>query len=119
MLLDMFGRKPNPPVSSALKVAPREGEVVNRCCGGSCKSSGPVREDEGPTQADVERFSGVTRTCPACCKEVFDDAAICYHCGQAFDGSDARTALPRWALLTAAALLVAVLFFILSGQRWF
>jgi hypothetical protein len=42
--------------------------------------------DEDPSPEDMERFGGVTRTCPECKSEVYDDAEICHECGHAFSG---------------------------------
>lgn len=41
--------------------------------------------DEGPTQADLERFDSATRACPACGAELYDDADVCWKCGHAGD----------------------------------
>jgi hypothetical protein len=115
--------QPNPADSSrnqSLRVAPAAGEVVNRpCCGG--RDCGDMRDDEAPDDADLARFSGVTRTCPHCSKEVHDDAELCYHCGLAIDAPrqrDAERGLPRWAAVTASVLLAAILFGVLGGFPW-
>lgn len=62
--------------------------------------------DSGPSQADIERFSNVSRLCPSCRKEVFDDVDICYHCGEAI--SRQPKGPPLWALWTT--LIVVVVF---------
>jgi uncharacterized protein (DUF983 family) len=62
--------------------------------------------DEGPSAEDLERFSGVTRTCPSCSKEVFDDAEVCYHCGEAMSHTG-EGGPPKWVMLTAGVLLAA------------
>jgi hypothetical protein len=62
--------------------------------------------DSGPSQADIERFSNVSRLCPSCRKEVFDDVEICYHCGEAI--SRQPKGPPLWALWTT--LIVVVVF---------
>lgn len=88
-----------------LRNAPRQGEVINQCCG---KDLGPLREHEEPSEEDIERFSGVTRTCPSCKKEVFDDAELCYHCGEAIEGtSQGVSGFPPWVVVTAALTLAA------------
>jgi hypothetical protein len=68
----------------ALRRAPATGDVVGRR-----SRPGPYddEDDDGPTAEDLERFGGETRTCPECKKEVFDDTAVCYHCGHAFMGT--------------------------------
>lgn len=65
----------------------------------------PVHDDD-PTQADIERFSNVTRTCSECNKEVFDDAEVCYHCGHAFTSAD-RASRPRWWIVVVVVLVIA------------
>lgn len=100
--------------SCAIKAAPASGEVVNRgCCGG--RDLGPLQNREEPHPDDIERFSGVTRTCTACRKEVYDDAEVCYHCGEALDASvDGTKPVPKWVVVTAivamTALMVVVIF---------
>jgi len=70
--------------------------------------------DEGPDDADLERFGGETATCPSCGAEMWDQAERCPSCG------DYVVAGPRgqpWArliwiiaaILAAAGLLLAVL----------
>ncbi|MBA4120391.1 MAG: hypothetical protein C0513_06805 [Isosphaera sp.] len=64
--------------------------------------------DEGPSQADLERFSGVTRACPSCRREVYDDADVCYHCGEAMNAPRQRR-VPVWAIIAAAMALIGLL----------
>jgi uncharacterized protein (DUF983 family) len=93
------------PPSRGLRRAPIEGEVVGRVP--RAPRRGDDDFDEGPSQEDLERFSGVTRTCPACSKEVFDDAEVCYHCGEAMTrGSEGG--VPTWAMVTAGVLIAAI-----------
>ncbi len=73
--------------------------------------------DEGPSAADLERFGDVTRTCPECNKEVFDDAEVCYHCGHAFSRA-ASKGLPLWAMVAAGAVLASFLVMLLTGGSW-
>lgn len=61
-----------------------------------------------PQRADMERFSAVTRTCPECKKEVFDDVAACYHCGAYLDTSAQRKGPPAWVLITAGVIIVGL-----------
>ncbi|MBK9188444.1 MAG: hypothetical protein IPM33_05750 [Phycisphaerales bacterium] len=69
--------------------------------------------DEGPTPEDVARFDSVTRTCPGCKEEVYDDTAVCWQCGRALDAEgDAKT--PMWiyvAATIAMAAIVIIIFF--------
>lgn len=66
----------------------------------------PQRDDD-PTDADLERFGGVTRTCPECGTEVYDDAEVCWKCGHAFSGAS-RPGKTLWAV-------VAVIMVVLIG----
>lgn len=93
----------NPSSSRELRRAPACGDVVNRgsCCG---PDLGPVEDHEGPSEADVERFGGVTRTCPACGAEVYDDTAVCYGCGHAF-GASREARVPAWMLVVVGVMI--------------
>lgn len=75
--------------------------------------------DEGPLPQDIERFNGVTRACPECGKEVFDDVTRCYHCGADMDaprgGRKSRT--PVWVAVTAAVVIAAFLVLFVMGLR--
>ena len=83
----------------AIRCAPRTGDVVNRCCGG--KDLGPLDDAECPSDEDMDQFSGVTRTCPECKTEVYDEAEICHNCGHAFSTMGAAgKGLPTWAIVT-------------------
>ncbi|HYD01239.1 MAG TPA: zinc-ribbon domain-containing protein [Phycisphaerales bacterium] len=85
-----------------------EGEVFN---GRQLARRAPQRDD-GPSPEDLERFGGVTRTCPACGKEVYDDASQCYHCGHALDGAD-RQQLPKvWVVVVVLILIASIAFFV-------
>ena len=66
-----------------------------------------TRDDatDDPTPEDVDAFSGVTRTCPECNSEVYDQAELCWKCGHAFSGEP--KALPsRWVV--AIVILVVI-----------
>ncbi|MBC7773570.1 MAG: hypothetical protein H7210_13830 [Pyrinomonadaceae bacterium] len=90
---------------NALRRAPADGEVVNKpCCGG--KDLGPMRDDEGPSEADIARFGDVTQTCPKCKSELYDDTEICWKCGHAFT-SGGHKAVPKWAMIGIVAVSVA------------
>ncbi|MBX3358672.1 MAG: hypothetical protein KF745_09610 [Phycisphaeraceae bacterium] len=107
----------------ALRRAPATGDVVGKgCCGparagasarpvGGCcgKDLGPLDVDlEAPSEDDVARFSDVTRTCPHCRKEVYDDAEICYHCGESMSPAAAR--MPVWVIVAAVVAIAAFAF---------
>ncbi|MFN7374895.1 MAG: hypothetical protein ACK5TP_07615 [bacterium] len=90
-----------------------QGQVVSR--GGLRAGSGGV--DEGPLPGDIERFSGVTRTCPECGKEVFDDVTRCYHCDADMDTPGTRRSggKPVWVVITAAVGIVVLLLVLVRG----
>lgn len=75
----------------------------------------PIDPDEGPTEADLERFSRDTGYCPDCGAEVFDQADICPAC-YAYLGGDVARRPPfqqwyrrRWTAMVIVAILVAFL----------
>jgi hypothetical protein len=75
-------------------------------------------DDDGPSDADLERFGHVTTKCPACGTEIMDDVAICYKCGHAIlDPMHAKHHWLWWAIaiLVVATLATAMLFG--SGAR--
>jgi hypothetical protein len=87
----------------AIRRAPAGGDVVP----GRPRRPEPAERDDDPSEADVERFGGVTRRCPECGKEVYDDAAVCYHCGHAFAGTGApgSKGMPVWAIVTVVLII--------------
>lgn len=88
-----------------IRKAPRGGDVVD-----PRRRAGPDEDerDEGPLAEDLERFSGVTRKCNECGKEVFDDSAVCYHCGHAFERTTAgSTRTKTWVIVTICVLVAA------------
>lgn len=72
---------------------------------------GNVREDEGPTQADIEKFGGDSRPCPHCGAMVYDDAEWCHKCGQVLGDGVEKPVSKRWVIV-AVVLLVLVLTFV-------
>lgn len=70
-----------------------------------------MEDHELPSEEDLARFSDVTRTCPHCKEDVFDDAELCYHCGEAL--VQAERPLPIWVvaagLLVVAGMLMMIL----------
>jgi hypothetical protein len=94
-----------------LRKAPVSGEVVGRR---------PARRDEefdeGPLQQDIERFDNPTRTCPECKKDVFDDSAVCYHCGHAFENTAAgSTKAKPWTVVVVVLIIAAFALVALRG----
>lgn len=98
-----------PAPSNPLRQAPHAGPVVNR---GQCvRDLGPLNDDEGPTEEDIERFSGVTRTCPQCDTELYDDTDVCWSCGHAWSQ---QKQIPTWAIIAGVlALICFILVFVL------
>lgn len=102
--------QPNHP-GRQLKLRGVDGEVLPTSAARPKARRAAEEEDEIsdlPQRADVERFSAVTRTCPACKKDVFDDVAACYHCGEYLDTSADRRGPPRWAIVVAGVLLLGL-----------
>jgi hypothetical protein len=98
--------KPRP----ALKLSGKSGEVVP----GRPRLRLPP--DENPSADDIEKFGDVTRICPECKKEVFDDAAVCYHCGHAFERTTAGfSRSPKWIIVTILVLIAAFVITTLWG----
>jgi hypothetical protein len=96
----------------AIRKAPSCGDVVNRpCCGG--RDLGPIDEDEGPSQADVERFGDVTTKCPECGTELYDEAAVCWKCGHAI-GDPAFKPMSRWTIVAIGLVVLAAIGLILT-----
>ena len=69
--------------------------------------------DEGPDDSDIKRFSDVTRTCPECRADVYDDAELCWQCGHAFAGS--KSAPSKLTVVVVGLLILAFLFWYLRG----
>ena len=64
----------------------------------------------------MDRFADPTRTCPECNKEVSDDAAVCYHCGHAFERTTAGSAKsPNWIVITIVLIIAAFALLMLKG----
>ena len=87
-----------------------DGDVVNRR-GQLARRESQV--DGGPSADDLEKFGGVTRTCPSCGKEVYDDAMTCYHCGADME-TPRHLQLPKVWMIVAVLLLIGVLVFIVT-----
>lgn len=97
--------------SHAIRKAPTSGEVVDRR---SLARNDP--HDEGPSPEDIERFSNVTRRCPACGKEVFDDAEICYHCGEAMNARE-HDKHADWRAVVVIILVMVLLMGVVFGWK--
>lgn len=87
----------------------------------SARRNIPVRDfdedDEGPSQADLERFGGDDVPCPSCGADVYHDAPFCPRCGHAIMESEIRgRRVPpsRRPWFVAAALLALIAFVIMA-----
>lgn len=98
----------------AIRKAPLSGDVVGRA---SRPGSYDHDDDEGPSSDDIARFSDVTRKCPECGKDVFDESAVCYHCGHAFERKDegAGGKGRMWVVLTVVVLVGVFLLGLMSN----
>lgn len=77
---------------------------------------GADADDEGPSTADLERFSGEDGICPECGAEVWDDASICPRCGAVIDGTmKKRTSIDAWWRSRWFAVLAIVLVLSMLG----
>ncbi|MBX3355892.1 MAG: hypothetical protein KF724_09360 [Phycisphaeraceae bacterium] len=71
--------------------------------------------DLGPSDEDLERFSGDEAHCPFCGAEVYDDAVKCPECFEAIQGATSRVPpeakgfRDRTMVLVAIVLVLAVL----------
>ena len=70
--------------------------------------------DEGPTPDDLERFGGVTRPCPKCGKDVYDDAMMCAHCGASME-EDRLNRGGKGIMFVLVVLSLVLLMLFLSG----
>jgi hypothetical protein len=97
----------------AMRRAPISGDIVPA----SRRRRAGDDEDDGPSAEDIERFGDVTRTCPECGKDVFDESAVCYHCGHAFMGTAAGspTRNKLWIVVTVV-LLIGVFLWAVMGN---
>ncbi len=88
-----------------IRPAPASGDVVDAARRALAREGDD--EDEGPTEADVERFGGVTRRCPECGTELYDDTELCWSCGHALASGSGRN-LPLLALIIVAIMMAAL-----------
>lgn len=65
--------------------------------------------DEGPSDDDLDKFGGVTRPCPECKTDLYDDAEVCWKCGHALSGEPKGP--PMWIPIVAVVLLIAIVLF--------
>jgi hypothetical protein len=75
---------------------------------GQGSGKGPIDDDpDAPRPEDLADFGDVTRPCPSCKADVYDDAQMCWKCGHAFSSSPAG---PKpWVIYTVMAVVGAIL----------
>ena len=65
----------------------------------------PEEIDEGPDEADLERFGSATVPCPKCGADVYDEATWCHKCGHVLgDGTDGKRPA-AWVFITVAVVV--------------
>ena len=80
---------------------------VVRELGEMTKRRGQQMPDDGPSEADLERFSGVTRPCPKCKADLYDEVEICWKCGHHLSAKDEGPA--SWIVVTVIVLLTVII----------
>lgn len=91
-------------------MAEEEGKLVRR----AKPRSGPVEDyadpemdPDGPSEADLERFSDVTVKCQGCGTELLDDVDECWKCGRKVGAKGSHeSGRPTWAVLTVLGIVV-------------
>lgn len=75
----------------------------------------PDTDPDGPSAADIARFSHVTVNCKGCGTELLDDVQECWKCGRAVGAASSHeSGRPNWFVFTAIGLiLVVVLWYVL------
>jgi len=68
-------------------------------------------DPEGPSEDDLERFSGATVRCPGCGGEVHDESVSCPRCGEFMEDSSGSPARGTswWTIAVGGAILLALL----------
>jgi uncharacterized OB-fold protein len=61
--------------------------------------------DEGPSQADLDRFGGETARCRSCGAGVYDDAEWCHECGAVMHPDTPGP--KRWVVVTVGVVVAA------------
>lgn len=71
--------------------------------------------DEGPSDADLDRFGGETTRCPHCGAEVYDEAEWCHKCGAVMEKEE-EARKPTVFVAVVVGVVVAVMAFLLIGM---
>jgi len=80
------------------------------CCNGPTQAPDFDPDDEGPSQADLDRFDIETAYCPECCEEVYDQASICQHCGAAIGDETLGKSKLKSTIFTIGLIIAGVAF---------
>jgi uncharacterized protein (DUF983 family) len=67
--------------------------------------------DEGPSEADLDKFSDVTQKCPECGTELYDDVELCWNCGHALLSRPEKSPASMIVVLVVVMLVLIVLVF--------
>lgn len=78
------------------------------CCNGPRNAPEFDPDDEGPSDADLERFGGATRACPDCKTDVYDEASICPRCGSYLDDRPLGANRMKTRIFTAALIVAGI-----------
>jgi hypothetical protein len=81
------------------------------CTNCSCGTRPSDGTDEGPSPEDIEAFGDVTRPCPNCKADLYDDVAVCWKCGHAVSEPASASSPPVWAVVVTILLLAAIVIF--------
>jgi hypothetical protein len=91
-----------PDTTIARRASARRGEVLERVPA----MDGP---DDGPSDDDLDRFSGVTQSCWRCGTELYDDATVCWNCQASVGpGSGPRRGVPVWVIVTGVVVAAVI-----------
>jgi predicted amidophosphoribosyltransferase len=76
----------------------------------------PVEDtSDAPRQADIDALDDVSKPCPECRADLYDDAEVCWKCGHALRGE----AAPPKAWVKWAAIVLLMVFVVLTIVRAF
>jgi hypothetical protein len=81
------------------------------CTGCSCGTRPSDGTDEGPSEEDIAAFSDVTRPCPNCKADIYDDVVVCWKCGHMLSEAPGSKSPPVWVVVVSILLLAAIVVF--------